>query len=138
MSEKFERLTKPGISASGVYKTCCADFRGRECEMLEGQCERCSTNNKVWDQLAAYENSGLSPARVMELAEAERDGGWVSVDDRLPDGSAPLCLIWCNPGYLLAPYLAGGWASDYLDSSDEATHWMPLPEPPAAKGQPCE
>ena len=36
-------------------RTCCVDFMKEECEKWEGHCCYCSTNEKVWDKLRAYE-----------------------------------------------------------------------------------
>ena len=60
----MERLTIKDISASGIYKTCCAKFRCDECNLLQGDCSRCSFNEKVWDKLSAYENIGISPEQA--------------------------------------------------------------------------
>lgn len=46
----MERLTKFARN-----KTCCVDFNGVECMILEGHCCKCSTNDKVWDKLRYYE-----------------------------------------------------------------------------------
>ena len=56
MSEKYERLT-----------TCSEITPETDMKQEMGY-------SHIYKRLAAYEASGLSPARVMELAEAERDG----------------------------------------------------------------
>ena len=63
----MERLTKKGVSALGIYKTCCVNFRNAECECFGGDCTKCSTNEKVWDRLAAYEDTGLTPEEVNDI-----------------------------------------------------------------------
>lgn len=68
----MERLTKKGVSALGIYKTCCVNFRNAECECFGGDCTKCSTNEKVWDRLAAYEDTGLTPDKV-EAQQQEID-----------------------------------------------------------------
>ncbi len=36
-------------------KTCCVDFMKTECRMKQGNCCKCSTNEKVWDKLRYFE-----------------------------------------------------------------------------------
>ena len=62
---------------------------------------------------------------------------WVSVQERLPD-YGDLVVIWWRGDYEFAFYdpallfdIAGhGW-----DKKHEATHWLPLPDDPAAGRQ---
>jgi len=72
---------------------------------------------------------------------ANRESGWISVDDRLPD-SGVMVLVLANGkpnknvtlvnAYELAEYDQDGWILDtwpeWMDA--DVTHWMPLPEPP--------
>ena len=82
----------------------------------------------------------------LDGCELYDNGGWISVDDRMPD--APfgcLLIVWdspCSPGgddflnYL--PYFAG-WDGEQWNDGDgekvpfEVVYWMPLPTiPPEA------
>ncbi len=79
--------------------------------------------------------------------------GWVSVDDRLPNGSYAHVLVYCDGGhvdrtfyctdrnFLASSRDAGSYSrkrhgknSGYFELSHKfgykITHWMPLPEPP--------
>jgi hypothetical protein len=70
MREIFERLT-------GKWKGKAAPaIRGGVTlhSISAADMESCAWVRDATDKLAAYEDSGLSPARVMELAEAEREG----------------------------------------------------------------
>jgi hypothetical protein len=44
------------------------------CNKEHGQCEAYYRCLEIFDKLAAYEKTGLAPARVAELAQVERDG----------------------------------------------------------------
>jgi hypothetical protein len=80
MSEQFERLTRKiggGLDPFGM--PCVGTY-----EMIDQTPGL--TNVKARCQLGRYEDSGLSPARVQELAEAERDG-------RLEDSGCDLSRI---------------------------------------------
>lgn len=70
----IERLTKTGMLPRGIMGTCCVDFDGPECDRLNGHCDLCSTNEKVWDKLCAYEDTNLTPAEITELARAKEEG----------------------------------------------------------------
>ena len=63
---------------------------------------------------------------------------WISVEDRLPNvnDTARTCGFWCvltwekQGEHQIPGYSNMGDLHDYIKS--EATHWMPLPEPPEA------
>ena len=70
----MDRFTKRSMSVSGISKICCTSFESYECNLLLGNCDLCSVNDGAWERLAEYENTELSPERVAELAEADREG----------------------------------------------------------------
>ena len=79
--------------------------------------------------------SGLIIAKgiVQEVAE-EYNGGWISVNDRLPDKAGSYLVIgksggatvtrWYMPSEFYPKGHFGGNSSDYI------RYWMPRPEPP--------
>ena len=77
---ELERLTKRAVSVGGIYKTCCTHFRSDDCWKMEGRCDQCRINDRAWDRLAAYEDSGYSPKRVMELVQGIKDIGKICTD----------------------------------------------------------
>lgn len=55
---------------------------------------------------------------------------WISVEDRLPDRAGDILSYHSDWGVQLSHYNGG---SDFISTGlyyTEATHWMPLPEPP--------
>ena len=96
----MERLTKNAVSVQGIYKTCCVNFNNLECCVLEGDCSRCSTNDKVWEKLAEYEDLQehgqiFDPVEMAKIAmiqielkkykEAEAEGRLVVLPCRVGD-----------------------------------------------------
>lgn len=61
-----------------------------------------------------------------------RQSGWVSVNDKLPQNNE-WCLLFHDNGQIMI-----GWYNSIhktfiegcVESPNEVTHWMPLPEPP--------
>ena len=94
----MERLTKHSKQTSHENGICCTHFRGTECLEVGGNCAmNCKWEEAAWSRLAAYEDTGLTPAevsaivkewsdlctivgecggidRLQELAEADKDG----------------------------------------------------------------
>ena len=58
--------------------------------------------------------------------------GWISVEDRLPEGNEALIYSPSGMGYIDINFLRLGW--EQLRTELIITHWMPLPEPPKEKG----
>lgn len=76
----------------------------------------------------------MAPVYCLECqAEAS---GWISVEDRLPSdeyfGERVLIysLVWC--GWRVGAVT--WWGIPTPEIWDNATHWMPLPEPPGKEG----
>lgn len=72
---------------------------------------------------------------VARLNASPADHGWISVEDRLPvEGSKDEYLIYCSTGAVaMSDYVYDeqcGWGFWY---DPDATHWMPLPPPPAQR-----
>ena len=95
----MERLTKHSKQTSHENGICCTHFYGPECLGVGGNCAmNCKWEEAAWSRLAAYEDTGLTPAevhsmsgewcammsvlnsigggydRLRELAEADKDG----------------------------------------------------------------
>ena len=70
---------------------------------------------------------------------------WISVDERLPEAErgpeSENVLVYCEDKGCIQGFYChedGEWydtagSSIGMHSVDEATHWMPLPEPPEVK-----
>ena len=57
---------------------------------------------------------------------------WIKCSDRMPDEYIDV-LACGEEGIIIAKYYGedcGGWATSMNKSSDNITHWQPLPEPP--------
>lgn len=92
--------------------------------------------------IAALENNnynGLPAAVVAECVKVIRalpeEDGWISVKDRMPEEFTS--VIVHVPGenqwstVREAYFARGGWCTRIgIFSTDDVTHWMPLPEPP--------
>ena len=63
---------------------------------------------------------------------------WISVKERLPESDTYILICLCNKFQKVSYYFRdsfGNWFSTDYDIwdktyTDEATHWMPLPESP--------
>ena len=74
--------------------------------------------------------------KMCPLIEVPNNGGWISVQDRLPDNGQDV-LAYLNDGEetRVAPcnYANGVWFDCVMNcvvTLHHITHWMPLPEPP--------
>jgi hypothetical protein len=65
---------------------------------------------------------------------------WIPVGERLPDEDQPV-LVWmpdlphAEHGIDIGYYMKSSWGVDWMVSGGRSafpSHWMPLPEPPAA------
>lgn len=79
----------------------------------------------------------------MEALKAQRDGGWISVDDRLPEEKGTYLVyaptysggsssgLDCVGGVMFARWRKH-WSIEvgYHKRPGCVTHWMPIPEPP--------
>ena len=105
----MERLTEHSKQTSHENDICCTHFRGPECLEVGGNCAiNCKWEEAAWSRLAAYEDTGLTPAevhsmsgewcammsvlnsigsydRLRELAEADRDGRVVVLPCKVGD-----------------------------------------------------
>jgi hypothetical protein len=66
----MKRLTSREPRISGNHGVSCAHFRGKDCETVQGCCsDGCPWEEAVWERLAAYEDTGLTPEEVQIIAE---------------------------------------------------------------------
>lgn len=88
-------------------------------------CRVCSKNESCLYQDIAYD---------LYRAGYRKQSEWISVEERLPDNRkfVIVCDKYGNVGE--AYHRAGRF--EWVDDEEvvEATHWMPLPEPPKMKG----
>jgi hypothetical protein len=114
----MERLTEDklylrsiGFGVLANFSPFCGEERAKESSVFLG---------KVFDHLAAYEDTNRTPA---EITESSR---WIPVSERIPEPSE------CDEnGEVLAYDGREEWITrpEWL-KHDEMTHWMPLPQPP--------
>lgn len=105
----MERLTEHSKQTSHENGICCTHFRGPECLRVGGNCAmNCKWEEAAWSRLAAYEDTGPEPeevsalvkdwsdlctivgecggvARLLELAEADKDGRLVVLPCKVGD-----------------------------------------------------
>ena len=130
---------------------CCTHFEGGDCQAIQGHCaDGCAWEEAAWERLTAYEDTGLEPERVAELAQAEKDGRLV-----VPPSNDPLTLeelrkmdgepVWVVPlndfEILPANYLVNAYAEQivvdkfgaYLDFEDYGKTWQAYRRRPVGK-----
>lgn len=67
----MERLTNREPRVSGLPGVCCTHFGGSVCQTVQGHCaDGCSWEEAVWNRLAAYEDTGLTPEEITNLSAA--------------------------------------------------------------------
>lgn len=77
----MERLTVREARVSGLPGVCCTHFTGSECQILGGCCtEGCPWEDAVWERLAAYEDTGLTPEDVKRVEWIYRPINWTGCD----------------------------------------------------------
>lgn len=73
---------------------------------------------------------------ALRAKEEKPSGGWISVEDRLPEaGGYVVCIAKRNPFSRFMPMVAriekNGWVNPITEQYiSEVTHWMQLPDPP--------
>ena len=101
---------------------------------------------KRLEDLKPYEDTGLTPEKIMKLKERMNDG-WIPVQDKLPEDDVDVLITYadiddenytdiCITTYGYA-YLGGNkldfkeWRSpfEYFRSNHKVIAWQPLPEP---------
>ena len=115
-----------------------------------------------WIETALHDHENLAIARIstdvlraaLALLKEPTVGGWISVEDRLPedgllgklvydaDNGIRVCgkvgtitmangeKVFTMDAKLIDFLLVGGFNGAPIDSVTHITHWMPLPEPP--------
>ena len=63
---------------------------------------------------------------IISLVLSDKQEGWISVKDRLPELGVDV-FITDGDNTMLSSLTSGGFEYDY---SHETTHWKPLPSPP--------
>ena len=86
-------------------------------------------------RIGAIERAEAYANCLWEIAHAPTVGGWVSVEDRLPEKNGDYLtydtddIVW--PHFFRAGL--GLWDDSIGYRKDNVTHWMPLPEPPGGE-----
>lgn len=83
--------------------------------------------DELIEQLAAYEDTGLTPEEVEQLKESRR---WIPVEERLPEDGTYLCTFDGELCGLDEPFTGMcGIENGRWDEEGCVIAWMPLPEP---------
>lgn len=95
---------------------------------FQGEAEFDEILKNIALRLAAYEDTGLTPAEVQVMR-------WIPVEERLPEaecGESDSVLAITELGTMHVVYFDGGcWCKPTGEVfPHNVTHWMPLPEPP--------
>ena len=87
----MERLTKHSKQTSHENGICCTHFCGPECIGVGGNCAmNCKWEEAAWSRLAAYEDTGMTPKRCAEFAQADAEGRYIVMRDAEQEGVARL------------------------------------------------
>ena len=117
----MERYTEKHYGENGYYLICSGN-----CETLN--CGDCGILDKIVDRLAAYEDTGFTPAEVQKMR-------WIPVEERLPEEKQRVIVRCERVGTYVGWILWGNWMTDIGPGAGKVTHWMPLPPGPSAKGE---
>ena len=92
----MERLTSREPRVSGIPGVCCTHFTGPECQTLGGCCtEGCPWEDAVWERLAAYEDTGLTPEEIRCLLQTGAGGPYKKLPCKEGDP-----VWWINVAWL--------------------------------------
>lgn len=68
--------------------------------------------------------------KAIAFYESQKNGGWISVDDELPESNGNFYLVYTEAGRTCeCRYYCDEWITTYCNN-EKATHWQPLPQPP--------
>ncbi len=115
-----------------IAKTCPYNVDG-ECMLDE---TRCTTDCEV----AKWGHSITEGYRKQSepISCGREKGGWISVDERLPDHCEKILVCDTSQNISTGVYYVystgGGDFCTPIRIKEQITHWMPLPEPPGMKG----
>lgn len=110
----MERLTIPDKKIEGGWSRAIIDSREVRKEAMT-----------IYWALKKYEDTGLTPEQVRELAEEQQSRRWIPVEERLPeDGETVLCT---DGAYIYLTEYDADWDAAFGDM-DGITAWQPLPE----------
>lgn len=92
---------------------------------------------EAYDRLGAYEEIGIEPEEIQELKERDavkgilrNKGGWISVEERLPEDAADVIVTTENREEITLAWCDGDdWMSAIDGDHINVIAWMPLPEP---------
>ena len=105
-------------------------------EAFEKILERLSNIHRVvkTDEDAEWNRAIYKSTEIVKEVAEEYNGGWISVNDRLPDKAGSYLVIgksggatvtrWYMPSEFYPKGHFGGNSADYI------RYWMPRPEPP--------
>ena len=91
---------------------------------FQGEAEFDEILKNIALRLAAYEDTGFTPAEVQQMR-------WIPVEEKMPNPKQNVLAYSPKSGIAEADYADGFWMQ-YKWSSvmDGVTHWMPLPKLP--------
>lgn len=98
-----------------------------------------NTKEELVQRLAAYENTGLEPQQIKDLASVsaqskKAESAWISVEDELPPIGHRVIVFreyeWGEVRVEQGIRDIDGWWRVYGTRTKKVSHWMPLPAPP--------
>lgn len=90
---------------------------------FQGEAEFDEILKNIALRLAAYEDTGFTPAEVQQMR-------WIPVEERLPEEKQRVIVRCERVGTSVGWILWGNWMTDIGPGAVKVTHWMPLPKAP--------
>lgn len=89
--------------------------------------ERLAENKRLSSEISLMKMQSATEALAWSLGQM-----WIAVGDRMPEAADGEYVLVTNAGVVGLATHRNGWRHAIGRDAWEPTHWMPLPEPPAA------
>jgi hypothetical protein len=102
-------------------------------EFGEHECQVCGTDCITVEEQIAEKDATIATLKA-KLAACE----WISVDERLPDGTQNVIVFCGRPivGWFDSKGNLWRHNNNLIIMTNPVTHWMPLPNPPQQEREP--